>query len=82
MADNLHQLQDEIFDKLLEGEKDKHNTDLESFEAYAARTKAQMHQANEDYIKHLMHGYQVIIDKMHKKQPSTVPTMLDPRRLI
>ena len=58
---------DGLFDKAIEEKKYEHQNQLESFESYKKRTKLQCHEAYNDYIKHLQHGYQVIIDEIDAK---------------
>jgi hypothetical protein len=66
--DPIYNFQDECFDLMLEEERPAHQGKLESFEAYAARKKAEMHKELDDYNQQLINGYELIIKKLKSKE--------------
>lgn len=68
MEDFLSKLRDKAFDRLLEEKKAEYNGTLEPYEVYAARLKSQLHASFDQYLDHLEHGYELIINKIGSKQ--------------
>ena len=66
MAD-LTKLREKYYDEAIETERDSHISKLETFETYAARKKAQLSSTDDDYLRALRHGYEVIMLKMASK---------------
>lgn len=65
--DPFREVRDKAFDKLLETQREEYKGTLEPFEAYAARMKAQLHSSCDQYLEHLQHGYDSIINKIASK---------------
>lgn len=64
MTDPFRQVRDEAFQRLIEEDKESYTSTLESFDVYAERLKAQLHASHDQYLEHLQHGYDVIIQKI------------------
>ncbi len=58
-------IEEELFDLLLEEERPTYQGKLKSFENYAARKKAQAHRMSEEHIHQLYIGYTLILEKLN-----------------
>ncbi len=67
---------EEFADAAIEVLRENHHSELEPFEAYAARLKCEMVQSLETYSTRLMHGYEVLLEELGKDKPSAGPSRM------
>jgi hypothetical protein len=61
-------IEDLCLDEIIESEKEHYTSKLEPFSVYAARQKAEFIKKNSEYAKTVQAGYDVIMDRLAKKQ--------------
>lgn len=59
---------EEFADAAVEMLRGSHHSELEPFEAYAARLKGEMVKHLADYRRRLSRGYQVLLDELSKEK--------------
>jgi hypothetical protein len=65
--EELKNLRNQVLDMMLESQKQEYSSKLESFEVYSEKVKGQFSTAYDDYLSHLKHGYEVIINGIAKQ---------------
>lgn len=55
---------DDLTDVILEDMKNDYHNDLEPFDAYAQRIRAQVHENMEDFRNRFLEGYEVLLQEI------------------
>lgn len=64
---------DQLTDAILEDLKASYKSDLEPFEAYAARVRAQIHENMDDFRDRFLQGYEILIQEISKQYERSTP---------
>ena len=67
MATKFDTLLDDMFDTSLDKTKSEYHSDIETFDTYKTRKKEEYKHEFNDFVDSLVHGYEVIINKLENR---------------